>query len=441
MEYEEDEDGGSSSQMAVLCDKEICAAKRKRRDGIKSPTKIDFTKSSERSQVGYDGVSSDQNRFALLGELEFENTCSDNGGRQRKMANDNSTVLNKGGIETRRTFCPPIFLYNVNITHLVAQLEAKSPKIIYKIKNVNKQKSKLYISDPDVHSEMMTLLREKKVKSYSFTPKEFKQISMVLRGLYYKTDTQEIKTALDKVVPDTVCNVSKFTTSLSKKNNTDTGLFLISLSPGKKLTDIAHVRHLLNQTVVWEKPHKKNSDIQCHRCQHWGHVARNCNSDYKCVKCDKSHPPGECDNSQSEGSKPICVNCGEPGHPANWRGCDSYKKYVKNKLDRMRKVREEKSLVSSNVNKAINSSIVSPGMTFAGLFQPQLSQKTNSEKRNSPIIEEFLKLANFFLEPEELTLEQEIINFLNNYKNMPKIEAKGEFQRLLKKINNFKYGP
>ena len=101
----------------------------------------------------YDSVSSDQNRFALLGELEFENTCSDNGGRQRKMANDEPTVSNK--------VFSPIFHYNVNITHLVAQLEAKSPKIIYKIKNVNKQKSKLYISDPDVHSEMMTLLRKK----------------------------------------------------------------------------------------------------------------------------------------------------------------------------------------------------------------------------------------------------------------------------------------
>ena len=29
MEYEVDEDGGPSSQKAILCDKEICAAKRK----------------------------------------------------------------------------------------------------------------------------------------------------------------------------------------------------------------------------------------------------------------------------------------------------------------------------------------------------------------------------------------------------------------------------
>ena len=63
-------------------------------------------------------------------------------------------------------FCPPIFLYDVNIKGLSEQLEAKTPKIHFKIKNVNKHKSKLYISDVSVHAEMMSILREKNIKSY-----------------------------------------------------------------------------------------------------------------------------------------------------------------------------------------------------------------------------------------------------------------------------------
>lgn len=84
--------------------------------------------------------------------------------------------------------------------------------------------------------------------------------------------------------------------------------------------------------------------------------------------------------------------------------------------------------------------MVAPGLTFASLFQPEQNQNSVPIKKDSPIIEEFLKLANFFLEPEELTLEQEINIFLKKYKTMQKTEAKGEFLRLLKKINN-NYGP
>lgn len=308
---DEDDDGDTSNQGLPLCDDENLAAKRKRLESIISPTKINMNQSNFRPQLDYDRASISQNRFALLGELEFQNTSNDNGGIKKKMAGVNSGTVDKDATATRQTFCPPIFLYNVNITHLVSQLEAKSPKIIYKIKNVNKQKSKLYIADTVVHTEMMTLLREKKIKSYSFTPKELKQTSLVLRGLYYKTDLDDIKSALDEMVPDTVSNVAKFTTNSSRKNNTDTGLFLISLAPGKKLSDVTNIKHLLNQTVIWEKPKKKNNEIQCHRCQNWGHIARNCNSEYKCVKCDKSHLPGECEHIQTEGSKPVCVNCGE----------------------------------------------------------------------------------------------------------------------------------
>ncbi|KAI8122794.1 Nucleic-acid-binding protein from transposon X-element [Lucilia cuprina] len=258
---------------------------------------------------------------------------------------------------------------------------------------------------------MMALLREKKIKSYSFTPKEFKQISLVLRSLYYKTDVQEIKSALDQLVPDTINNINKFTTALSRKNKVDTGLFLVVLAPGKKLTDISQIKYLLNQTVIWEKPKRKNQEIQCHRCQLWGHVARNCNSDFKCVKCDKSHPPGECELSQIQNSKPTCVNCGEEGHPANWRGCVAYKKYVKGKLERLDKARKDNLLVSRNVSNAIKTTTVTPGLTFASLFHSNLNNN-NSKNRCSPIVEEFLKLSKLFLEPEEPTLEQEIHKFL-----------------------------
>ncbi|KAI8122414.1 RNA-directed DNA polymerase from mobile element jockey [Lucilia cuprina] len=302
--------------------------------------------------------------------------------------------------------------------------------INFKIKNVNRNKCKLYLSDATVHTEMMAVLREKRINSYSFTPRELKQISLVLRGLYHGTDIEELKSHLDGITPDVISKVTKFTTPYSMKNNCDTGLFLVTLHPGKNLSDISHVKFVLSQSVVWERPKKKDREIQCRRCQHWGHMAKNCNSDYRCVKCDQHHLPGECNRNENDNSNPKCVNCGEEGHPANWRGCTFYKNYVSRKKQRLREVQEIKSAASSNVNKYI-SSAVNPAKSFASFFH---KPSADNKPVQPSIVETFLKLAEFFLEPEELTLEQELNNFMNEYKNMPKVEAKGEFLRLLKKV-------
>lgn len=286
--------------------------------------------------------------------------------------------------------------------------------------------------DPSVHLSMMAILRQKGVHSYSFTPKEMKQPSFVLRGLTSSTEISDVKAELEEKVPNTVANIAKYKT----KKNADTGLFLVSLLPGKKLTDISDIRGIQNQVVSWEKPKKKESDIQCHRCQRWGHISRNCNSAYKCVKCDQNHGPGECLRKREDSSDPFCNNCNEVGHPANWRGCPTYKKYAVARQQRISKAIEERSMVRANVNQAVGSSMRTPGQTFSNLFHPRSSVQENTMQRKSPIIDQFLKLASIFLEPEELSLEQEIHIFLSEYASMTKSDAKIEFLRLLNKVKS-----
>ena len=281
----------------------------------------------------------------------------------------------------------------------------------------------------------MTILKEKKVNSYSFTPKELRKTSLIIRGLYAGIDASDIEKAMQGLVPNVVAKVSKFTTAFSIKNKFDTGLFLISLLPGKGLGDVSHIRYLLSQSIVWEKPKKKDEEIQCRRCQRWGHIARNCNREYKCVKCNIIHEPGNCAKSKEENSQPTCVNCGKSGHLANRRGCTSYIKYVSEKKKRINEEHEKKLTAANNVSKVIHTSKVTQGTSYASFLQPKLISPTY--KSNKPrIIEEFMKLSKYFLEPEELSLEQEVEKFLNNFRNMPKIEAKTEFLRILNKVKN-----
>lgn len=104
----------------------------------------------------------------------------------------------------------------------------------------------------------------------------------------------------------------------------------------------------------------------------------------------------------------------------------------------MNQAREINSLAKTKVNHIITPSLTSPEKTFASLFYAR--PKTHTHRKKSPIIEEFLKLANYFLEPEELLLEREINNFICEYKNLPKSEAKVEFLRLFNKVKST-YGP
>ncbi|KAL0808551.1 hypothetical protein ABMA28_012996 [Loxostege sticticalis] len=64
------------------------------------------------------------------------------------------------------------------------------------------------------------------------------------------------------------------------------------------------------------------SGLRCHRCQFYGHSARNCRARPRCVKCLGNHGTADCDRNRATASEPpSCVLCGSLGHPANYRGC------------------------------------------------------------------------------------------------------------------------
>lgn len=407
---------------AVAADNaDVSKPKRKRTVDEAPPTSVDIS------------AIYGQNYFGILGDLEIETTPITLTQKTEKTTpNNNTNNKSSNKPPSRKSFCPPIFLYNVNVKTFVDQLVSKTPPITFKIKNVSKNKSKLYLADPLVHTNMMRLLRDKKVEAYSFTPKELKQLSLIMRGLYHGCEVSQVTEEFEKIAPGVVSKVTKYTTKYSIKNSLDTGLFLVTLCPGKKLSDVAHIKYLLSQVVSWERPKKKEQELQCHRCQKWGHAAKNCSAEFKCVKCDKKHLPGECQRAKTESSDPHCVNCGEAGHPANFRGCPSYKGFVKAKKEKIAKARMEQITAANNLKRATSSGLRSPGTTFAQLFHPQhnlpLQEKTPS------IIDEFLKLSSYFLEPEELSLEEEISIFMSEFRTLSEKDAKKEFLRLLHKV-------
>lgn len=398
--------------------------KRKRSDDIK----VDLTTFPYQIKSHAKPIVNTQNRFSIFSEIEIEeeHNIPKNAKSKTDTVKDNS-------------FCPPIFLFNVNIKHLVDQLNEK--KVIFKIVNKNKHKSKLYLKDAAAHSEMMQLLRERKIESYSYTPKELKRTNVVLRGLYFKTDLNEIKNEIDSLVPNTVDTVQKFSTNYSRKNNLETGLFLITLTSGKNLNEITGIRYLLNQRVSWEPPKSKLKEIQCWRCQKWGHMSRNCNRPYKCVKCEESHAPGECKFVSSRENLPYCVNCNKRGHPSSFRGCPEYIDYIEMKENIKISAGKQKQKVLSNVASAINTSnFVQKDRSFASVLHNVASDKNVKAKKIPTYIQEFLKIAQSLCQQEPLTLEGKIEKFMRSYKSMTKEVARSQCMNIMDEIN-MAYGP
>ncbi|KAL0852945.1 hypothetical protein ABMA27_012738 [Loxostege sticticalis] len=71
-----------------------------------------------------------------------------------------------------------------------------------------------------------------------------------------------------------------------------------------------------------EPPRKRGTPGQCHRCQLYGHSARNCRARPRCVKCLGDHGTADCARYRATASEPpSCVLCDSAGHPANYRGC------------------------------------------------------------------------------------------------------------------------
>lgn len=412
---------------------DVVNRKRKRSNS----TKVDLSNFNIKNgkTLSNNTTQSSQNRFAVLGELNIEQEIHNPiGGNNNLLKNSQKKVSRK-----ENSFCPPIFLFNVNIENLVEQLNAKN--VEYKITNKSKFKSKLFLKDISVHEEMMQLLRDKKIDSYSFTPLEKKRANVVIRGLYFKTDLVTLKNEIDFNVPDTVDTVSKFSTPYSKKQGFDTGLFLVTLKLGRSLNEVTNIKYILNQKISWESPKKNSKEIQCWRCQQWGHMSNNCNRQYRCIKCDKDHGPGDCQFISSKDNLPFCNNCKQFGHPSNYKGCSAFIKYIEYKKTVKSGAYARKQQVSDNVLNALtNSNFIQHGKSFASHFQANNFKTSHRINSSSPLIKEFLKIAQIICPSETLSLEEKIGNFVKDYRKLSKDEAKQQCRALLNELHNY-YDP
>lgn len=160
------------------------------------------------------------------------------------------------------------------------------------------------------------------MKYWTFTEPSEKSVIFVLHG-YFKAETNEVLENINNEgIPATRVTI------LSEKF--DKTIYLVHFDKNKvNFNSLVHQNKSIGQLIIkWSKFDKNlKSPTLGHRCQGWGHTARNCGRDFRCVKCTSSHAPGRehCERKTKEGSAK-CVNF-NGDHQANSRQCTVFLQY------------------------------------------------------------------------------------------------------------------
>ena len=217
----------------------------------------------------------------------------------------------------RRDRPPPVVIQEKQLWDRVSSaLRAK--RINFTSARNTQQGISVTVPTSDDHRQLTRFLRAEKIGFHTYALEEERHLRVVIRGVPKELQTDAILSDLQSQgIP--ALEVHRLYKGHARIPY-DLALVVLPLSPeGKRVFNVKTVCDISGLSI--EAPHKRGSVGQCHRCQLYGHSARNCHARPRCVKCHGDHGTSDCARTADTTEPPGCVLCGELGHPANYRGC------------------------------------------------------------------------------------------------------------------------
>lgn len=257
----------------------------------------------------------------------------------------------------------------------------------YFIKRINNTKHIVCLESIDNHKKALDLLTECNVKFFTYTSRADRPHNLLLKGLDQHYSEEEVFEELKSLGLTNVrfIKVTRFQTNRSKTLNIILPIFIIQISPDSEVNALSKVKYIMHQVISWDRLNKREV-MQCKRCQRIGHAAANCNLPYRCVKCEEKHEPGKCGvlpGTQLDRDKLFCINCGNYGHPASYRGCTKVVENRKRIIDA--KLKYDNSMNTKNqIN--FNKALLRKDTTFAeaaknNMKENLIENEAQNEKR------------------------------------------------------------
>lgn len=292
-------------------------------------------------------------------------TTSKNSPPQISTHRESNTTNSTNNNQNKNKNIPPINIFDVEPNELINFIKNGIKIIDFKIKEFANKKISLFLSSMADYIRVKAYLEKTKTKFFTFTPKNLKTKTYLLKGLSADTDPTVIYEELCKFQNDDlkIVKVNQFTTKKSIRENNCLPIYLVQISGESKVNELKKISGFLHRCVRWESL-RKPAIPQCRRCQSFFHSAANCYLPPRCVKCNETHDIGKCAQNkvaENERDKLYCVLCNKYGHPASYRGCEKYKELQK-------KLQEKKQNLEQNkINKS--SMYINPNMSFANIVQ------------------------------------------------------------------------
>ncbi|KAA5615366.1 hypothetical protein F3H11_34940, partial [Pseudomonas aeruginosa] len=148
------------------------------------------------------------------------------------------------------------------------------------------------VATPGDHRTLSAFFRKERIGYHTYALQEERELRVVIRGVptEFHTD-QRTNDLVGQSYP--VISVHRMHSGRDKFAY-DMVLVALEATPeGKKIASCLRTVCGLSGVTV-EAPYKRGTPGQCHRCQLYGHSARNCNARPRCVKCLDDHATTDC---------------------------------------------------------------------------------------------------------------------------------------------------
>ena len=165
------------------------------------------------------------------------------------------------------------------------------------------------------YEQLKSIWQQNNLQFHTYTDKNVKKRTYVIKGLHKDTDIQELKQELERM--------NYTILSVYQMKNTRQPLYMVTFTSNIQLKALQHkVPYLQYTKIEWNNYINKRRITQCHKCQVWGHATNNCYAAPACLKCAEGHLTQDCKKASTTPAK--CINCGGD-HPANATCCVAYK--------------------------------------------------------------------------------------------------------------------
>ncbi|GBN51190.1 hypothetical protein AVEN_8507-1, partial [Araneus ventricosus] len=181
---------------------------------------------------------------------------------------------------------------------------------------------KIFPTSWEHHTQISNHCRAQGYDFHIIQPVNKRPVKVVIKDLPTRHDPEDIKTYLKDELKFPVEKV----TQLSKlRTREPLPIFLVELQKTPKTKEIYQINHINYLKLKIEEYKGRRIVNQCFKCNWYHHKANECHSTPRCLKCAQPHETNTC-NIKEKVENPQCINCGQTGHVASYRGCPKFPK-------------------------------------------------------------------------------------------------------------------